>query len=208
MPLPSSWVVVVVRHYHYSTHQNQLGSCMSVSSSERIELSLNTHPQACSHKQNIYDEKLNWNKSSTWASNSLELRISCAQLKTTRIHGSSVQTNAGVWSNLIFNLESKAKVITCGRIRTGSYSGGGEQKFPLKHQSPKISQISPVTQWHIHAHFWYSKVDLDWVRICSKNCIFRGNTALKTAEQRLTKLSITLCRKYLKSWKVHSGCST
>jgi hypothetical protein len=156
----------------------------------------------------MYDEKLNWNKSSTWASNSLELRISCAQLKTARIHGSSVQTNAGVWSNLIFNLESKAKVITCGRIRTGSYSGGGEQKFPLKHQSPKISQISPVTQWHNYAHFWYSMIDLDWIGICSKNFICRGMLLWKTAEQRLTKLSITLCRNFLKSWTIHSRCST
>jgi hypothetical protein len=126
----------------------------------------------------------------------LELRTSCAQLKTTRIHDSNVHTNAKVWSNLLSNLESKAKVITCGRIRTVSYSGGGEQKFPLKHQSPKISQISQVNQRHNYAHFWYSQ---DWVRICSKNCIFRGNTALKTAEQRLTKLSITPCRKFLKS---------
>jgi hypothetical protein len=41
MPLQSSWVVVVVvSHYHYSTHQNHLGSCMSVPPSERIELLL------------------------------------------------------------------------------------------------------------------------------------------------------------------------
>jgi hypothetical protein len=103
----------------------------------------------------------------------LGLIISCAQLKTTRVHDSSLQTNAGVWSNLIFNLESKAKVNTCGEFGTrGSYSGGGEQKFPLKHQSPKIPQISPVTQWHNYAHFWYSKIDLDWIGICSKKISF------------------------------------
>jgi hypothetical protein len=60
------------------------------------------------------------------------LIISCTQLKTTRIHDSKLQTNAGVWSNLIFNLESKAKVITCGEFGTGSYPGGGEQKFPTQ----------------------------------------------------------------------------
>jgi hypothetical protein len=119
MPLPSFCVVVVVRCYHYLTHQNQPGSCMSVPPSERIELPLNTHSYACFHKQNMYDEKLNWNKSSTWASNSLELRISCAQLKIMRIHDSKFQTNAKVWSNLISNLESKAKAITCGEFGTG-----------------------------------------------------------------------------------------
>jgi hypothetical protein len=67
MPLPSSWVVVVVRRYHYSTHQNQPGSYMSVPPSERIDLLLYTHSYACFHKQNMYDEKLNWNKSSTQA---------------------------------------------------------------------------------------------------------------------------------------------
>jgi hypothetical protein len=115
----------------------------------------------------MYDEKLNWNKSSTWESKILGLRISCAQLKTTRIHDSSLQTNAGVWSNLISNLESTAKVNTCGEFGRGSYSGGEEQKFPLKHQGPKIFQISPTTQWH-NAHFWYSKADLDWVEYARK----------------------------------------
>jgi hypothetical protein len=43
MHLPSSWVVVVVSRYHYSTHQNHLGSCMSVPPSEIIELPLSTH---------------------------------------------------------------------------------------------------------------------------------------------------------------------
>jgi hypothetical protein len=38
-----------------------------------------------------------------------------------RIHDSKLKTNAEVWSNLIFNLESKAKVITCGRIWYGGH---------------------------------------------------------------------------------------
>jgi hypothetical protein len=107
--------------------------------------------------------------------NILELRISCAQVKITRIHDSKFQTNAKVWSNLISNLESKAKVIMYERIwYGGSYPGGGEQKFPTQNQGPKVSQISPATQWHSYAHFWYSTVDLDWFGSCSKNYICKG----------------------------------
>jgi hypothetical protein len=61
----------------------------------------------------------------------------------------------------------------------GSFSGGEEQKFPLKHQGPKISQISPVTQWHNYAHFWYSKVDLDWIGTSSKISFAGGGCAEK-----------------------------
>jgi hypothetical protein len=92
----------------------------------------------------MYDEKLNWNKVRPRQRNILELRSLCAQLKITRIHDSQFQTNAKVWSNLISNLESKVKVITCGRIRYGgSYSGGEDKnshsntrvpKFPKFHQ--------------------------------------------------------------------------
>jgi hypothetical protein len=137
------------------------------------------------------------------------LRISCTQLKTMRIHDSKLQTNAEVWSNLIFNLESKAKVITCGRIWYGGHIlAVGNKNSHSNTRVPKFSKFSPATQWHNYAHFWYSKVALNWIRICSKNYICRGNTALKTAEQRLTKLSITLCRKFLKSREIHSRCST
>jgi hypothetical protein len=71
--------------------------------------------------------------------NILELRISCAQLKITRIHDSKFKTNAKVWSNLISNLESKAKVITCGGIWYGGLIlAVGNKNSQLKHQSPKI----------------------------------------------------------------------
>jgi hypothetical protein len=62
----------------------------------------------------------------------LELRILCAQLKTTRIHDSKLQTNAKVWSNLISNLESKAKAITLGRIGYGVQFWWWGQKFPTQ----------------------------------------------------------------------------
>jgi hypothetical protein len=137
MPLPSSWVVVVVRRYHYSTHQNQPGSCMSVPPSERIELPLYTHSYACFHKQNMYDEKLNWNKVRLRQRKILRLRFSCAQLNTTRIHDSSLQTDAGVWSNLISNLESTAKVNTCGEFGRGVIFWRWGTKIPTQHQSPK-----------------------------------------------------------------------
>jgi hypothetical protein len=133
MPLPSSWVVVVVGRYHYSTHQNHLWSCMSVPPSEGIELLL------------IYTHKLVLTSRTCTTKNSIGTKVrlgviqysriknSCTQLKTTRIHDSKFQTNAKVWSNLITNLESKVKVIRCGRILVrGSYSGGGEQKFPTQ----------------------------------------------------------------------------
>jgi hypothetical protein len=124
----------------------------------------------------------------------------CTQRKTTRIHDSNVHTNAKVWSNLISNLESKAKVITCGEFGTGGHIlAVGNKNSHSNTRVPKFSKFSPATQWHNYAHFWYSKVDLDWIGTCSKNCIFRGRLPQKTAEQRLTKLSITLCRKFLKS---------
>jgi hypothetical protein len=136
------------------------------------------------------------------------LRISCAQLKTMRIHDSKLQTMAGVWSKLLSNLESKANVITCGRIwYRGLILAVGNKNSQLKHQGPKNPQISTTTQWPNYAHFWYSKVELDWIRICSKNCICRGMLFWKTVEQRLTKLSITLCREFLKSWAIHSRFS-
>jgi hypothetical protein len=95
----------------------------------------------------MYDEKPNWNKSLTRGNrNILELRISCAELKTTRIHDSNVHTDAKVWSNLISNLEPKANVITFGRIWYGGLILAVVNKHSqLKHQSPKHSQILPVT---------------------------------------------------------------
>jgi hypothetical protein len=139
----------------------------------------------------------------------LRLRISCAQLKTTRIHDSSLQPNAGVWSNLIFNLESKAEVITCGEFGTGGHIlAVGNKNSHSNTRVPKSSKFSPATQWPNYAHFWYSKVDLSWIGTSSKNFICRVMLLWKTAEQRLTKMSITLCRQFLKSWKIHSGCST
>jgi hypothetical protein len=73
--------------------------------------------------------------------NILELRMWCAQPKTTRIHDSNVHTNAKIWSNLISNLELKAKVITCGRIwYEGLILAVGEQKFPTQ---PPESQNFP-----------------------------------------------------------------
>jgi hypothetical protein len=68
----------------------------------------------------MYDEKPNWNKSLTQGNrNTLELRISCAQLKITRIHDSNVHYNAKVSSHWTSNLESKANAITFGRIWYG-----------------------------------------------------------------------------------------
>jgi hypothetical protein len=91
----------------------------------------------------MYDEKPNWNKSSTQGNcNILELRISCAQLKTTRIHDSNVHTNAKVWSNLISNLESKAKVITFGRIWYGGLILAVVNKIPNSNtRVPKIPKF-------------------------------------------------------------------
>jgi hypothetical protein len=129
--------------------------------------------------------------------NILEIRISCAQLKTTRIHDSKVHYKAKVSSHWISKLESKAKVITLGRIWYGD---------PILAVGNKNSQISQATQWPNYAHFWYSKVGLDWIGTCSKNYIFRGRLPRKTAGQRLTKLSITPGRKFLKSWEIHSRC--
>jgi hypothetical protein len=134
MPLPSSWVVVVVRRYHYSTHQNQPGGCMSVPPSERIELPLYTHSYACFHKQNMYDEKLNWNKGSTRATQhalSSRLRVFMT---------SKFRTKAKVWNNLISNLESKAKVITCGRIWYGGLILAVRNKN--SHSNTRVPKIS------------------------------------------------------------------
>jgi hypothetical protein len=96
----------------------------------------------------MYDEKPNLNESLTRGNrNTLELRISCAQLKTVKIHDSNVHTNAKVSSNLISNLESKAKVITFGRIWYGGLILAVVNKnSQLKHQSPKTSQILLETQ--------------------------------------------------------------
>jgi hypothetical protein len=172
MPLPSSWVVVVIRRYHYSTHQNQPGSYMSVPLSERIELPLYTHSYACFHKQNMYDEKLNWNKSSTRATQDFRTKDFMCSAQDHEDHDSKFQTNAKVWNNLISNLESKAKVITCGRIWYGGLILAVRNKNSHSNtRVPKFSQISPTTQWHNYAHFWYSKIDLDWIGICSKNFI-------------------------------------
>jgi hypothetical protein len=77
--------------------------------------------------------------------NSLELRILCSQLKTTRIHDSNVHYNVKVSSHWISKLESKATVITLGRIwYGGSYSGGGEQKFPT--QTPESQNFPKFHQ--------------------------------------------------------------
>jgi hypothetical protein len=92
--------------------------------------------------------KLNWNKSSTRQRKILGLRISSAQLKTTRIHDSKFQTNANVWNNLISNLQSKAKVITCGRIWYGGLILAARNKSSHSNtRVSKFSQISPTTQW-------------------------------------------------------------
>jgi hypothetical protein len=65
----------------------------------------------------MYDKKLNWNKSSTRGKhNILELRILCAQPKTTRIHDSKVHYNVKDSSHWISKLESKDNVIMVGRI--------------------------------------------------------------------------------------------
>jgi hypothetical protein len=97
----------------------------------------------------MYDEKLNWNEVRLRQRDILELRIPCAQLKITRIHDSKFQTNAKVWSNLISNLESTAKVIKCGEFGTrghilavgnkNSHSTPESQNFPNFHQ--KLSDI-------------------------------------------------------------------
>jgi hypothetical protein len=86
-----------------------------------------------------------------------------------RIHDSKWQTIADVWSNLIFNLESKAKVITCGRIWYGGHIlAVGNKNSRSNTRVLKFSNFSPATQWHNYAHFWYSKVDLDGIGTCSK----------------------------------------
>jgi hypothetical protein len=100
------------------------------------------------------------------------------------IHDSKLQTNAKVWSNLIFNLESKAKIITCGRIWYGGHIlAVGNKNSQLKHQSPKISQISPVTQWHNYAHFWYSKIDLDGLEYARKIAFSEGGYPAKQQDR-------------------------
>jgi hypothetical protein len=82
--------------------------------------------------------KHNWNKSSTRGKhNILELRILCAQLKTMRNHDSNVHYHAKVSSHWISNLESKANVITFGRIWYGGLILVVVNKISqLKHQSP------------------------------------------------------------------------
>jgi hypothetical protein len=71
---------------------------------------------------------------------------------------------------------------------------------------PKNFQFLVATRWDYCAHFWYAKVDLDWIGTCSKNSIFKGRSLRKTAGQRLTKLSITPGRIFLKSWEIHNRC--
>jgi hypothetical protein len=94
----------------------------------------------------MYDEKPNWNKSLTRGNRSiLELRISCAQLKTERIHDSNVHTNANVWSNLISNLESKAKVITFGRIWYG-----GLILVVVNKNSNSNTRVPKIPKFHQH----------------------------------------------------------
>jgi hypothetical protein len=150
----------------------------------------------------MYDENSIGTKVGLRQCNILELRVSCAQPKTTRIHDSKLQPNAGVGAIWYSTWTQKLRLSRVEEFGTGSYSGGGEQKSPTPNtRVPKFSQISPATQWHNYACFWYSKIDLDWIGICSKNFICRVMLLWTTAEQRLTKLSITLCRKFLKSWK-------
>jgi hypothetical protein len=48
---------------------------------------------------------------------------------------------------------------------------------------PKFSQFSPGTQWNNYAHFWYSKVDLDWIGTCLKNYIFSGRLPRKQQDR-------------------------
>jgi hypothetical protein len=73
---------------------------------------------------------------------------------------------------------------------------------------PEITKFLVATQWGYDTPFLYSKVGLDWIVTWSKNFFCRRVLLWKTAEQRCTKLSITFYRKSLKSWKIHSGCST
>jgi hypothetical protein len=87
----------------------------------------------------MYDENPTGQKFDSGNRNILELRISCAKLKITRIYDSKFQTNAKVWSNLISNLESQAKVVTCGRIWYGGLIlAVGNKNSQFQHQSPKI----------------------------------------------------------------------
>jgi hypothetical protein len=66
----------------------------------------------------------------------------CAQPKTTRIHDSNVQTNAKVWSNLISNMELKAKVITCGEFGMGVLFWRWGTKIPNSNtRVPKIPKF-------------------------------------------------------------------
>jgi hypothetical protein len=84
-------------------------------------------------------KKPKWNKSSTWGNR--------AQLKTARIHDSNMHYHAKVWSNLISNLESKAKVITFGKFWYGvPILAVVNKNSQLKHQSLKNSQILPATE--------------------------------------------------------------
>jgi predicted phosphohydrolase len=96
----------------------------------------------------MYDEKLNWNKSSTRGKpNILELRFFCAQPKTTSIHDSNVHYHAKISSHWISNLESKANVITFGRIwYAGLILAVVNKNSELQLQSPKHSQILPSIQ--------------------------------------------------------------
>jgi hypothetical protein len=83
---------------------------------------------------------------------------------------------------LDINLESKVKFITCGKIwYRGLILAVGNKNSQLKYQGPENSQILPATQWHNYAHFWYSKIDLDWIGTYSKNFICRGGAALKNS---------------------------
>jgi hypothetical protein len=95
----------------------------------------------------MYDEKPNWNKSSTRGNrNILELRNLCAHIKTVRIHDSNEPSNAKVSSHLISNLESKAKVITFKIIWYGGLILVVVNKNSQpKRQSPQNSQILSET---------------------------------------------------------------
>jgi hypothetical protein len=114
--------------------------------------------------------------------NILELRISCAEPKTMRIHDSKLQPNAGVGAIWYSTWNLKLRLSRVEGFGTGVLFWRWGTKIPNSNtRVPKFSQISPAAQWHNYAHFWYSKVDLDWIGTCSKICIFRGRLPWKNS---------------------------
>jgi hypothetical protein len=100
----------------------------------------------------------------------LELRISCAQLKTMRIHDSKVHYNAKVSSHWISILESKA-LSRVEEFGTGVLFWRWGTKIPT--QTPG-SQNFPNFHQQLRGIIMHSKVDLDGIESCSKIYICRG----------------------------------